>query len=245
MMDCGPLLQAIVNSFESFHKYFRINPMTQMSLPGLAFRAAFDHFDQTLPPIFTFSQPFNEIRELFRQNQFGGLVNVYHRMISIGGDRGPRNSRFAPNGCPYSYFLFLDFNSLYLYSQDQLLPLGPGVLWSKSGNYFTKKVMVSGVSRGQIEWLQWLQTQDICIDSTGRRVKIAHGMNGNEHVVSNRPVDGFFQKDGENYYLEYYGCRFHPGCCVPDAEIPNYAERRRMDEVKRQELEKDQFQISW
>ena len=139
-------------------------------------------------------------------------------------------------------YSFWDFNALYLYSQDQQLPLGPGILWEKSSiydsPYYTKRPMVTGVSRGQIEWLNYLQTQDICIDSNGVRQTIQTAMNVGEYKVNGKPVDGYMIKDGKQFFFEYYGCYYHPGCCVPDSKIRQAEKRRKLDNEKFQELSK-------
>ena len=51
----------------------------------------------------TFSPSFDFVREMFRENQYGGLVNIFHRQIVIGGD-GPAAAKIAPNGDEFSYF---------------------------------------------------------------------------------------------------------------------------------------------
>ena len=51
-----------------------------------------------------------EIRNLFHENKLGGLVNVSHRYIDTNNPKAPKAARIAPNGDPYSYFGFYDFN---------------------------------------------------------------------------------------------------------------------------------------
>ena len=236
MLDVVPLTKAIETSFSCFFNYFGNNPLLFRSLPALAFKAAFTLFDKSLPCVSSFCPSFDYIREIFRNNQYGGLTNIYHRQVCLGGD-GPPAAKFAPNGVPYSFFSFWDFNSLYLYSQDQELPLGPGVVWEKKSNkYFTKKPMAPGVSKSQIEWLMWIQTQPICVDSNGQRQRIQHAMNFGEHHINGRPVDGFMMKDGVPHFFEFFGCYFHPGCCVPDAIIKDAEKRRQTDLEKLKDM---------
>ena len=239
MLDVKPLAVAIENSFKSFYTHFEINPMSKKSLPSIAFAAAFKLFDQNMPYLTSFSHMFDETRQLFRSNQLGGLVNIYHRHVNIIDNEGPESTRIGPNGERYSYFSFWDFNSLYLWAQDQPLPLSPGLLWQKSSetsSRFTKRTMVQGVSRGQIEWLMWLQTEPICVDKDGIRQQIQHAYFQGEKDICEKPVDGYFTKDGEEYYLEYYGCQFHPGCCVPDHRIKNAEQKRMNDKAKQIEM---------
>ena len=37
LLDCRPLVDAILKSFEKFHEYFGVDPMVNMSLPSIAF----------------------------------------------------------------------------------------------------------------------------------------------------------------------------------------------------------------
>ena len=115
--------------------------------------------------------------------------------------------------------------------------MGPGLVWEKTKTkFYTKKPMVQGVSRAQIEWLTWLQTQPICIDSNGQRQRIQHAMNFGEHEINGRPVDGYMIKDGIQYFFEFFGCYYHPGCCVPDAIIKDAAKRRFTDLEKLKDM---------
>ena len=103
LLDVVPLTKAIEKSFATFVKYFHNNPMYYRSLPGLAFKAAFSMFDRKLPYVTTFCPAFEHIRQIFRNNQYGGLVNIFHRQIVLGGD-GPPAAKIAPNGEPFTYF---------------------------------------------------------------------------------------------------------------------------------------------
>ena len=175
MLDVVPLVKAIEKCFKTFYMYFRVNPMEKKSLPSIAFTAAFNLFDQSMPLVYSFQEKFDGIRQLFRDNQVGGLCNLFHRHINLEDQSGPINTRFAPNGQKFSYFSFFDFNSLYLWAQDQPMPLSPGLLWEKSpSQYYTKQPMTQGVSKSQLEWLMWLQTQPFCVDKTDQRQHIHH-----------------------------------------------------------------------
>ena len=59
---------------------------------------------------------------------------------------GSLASRIAPNGDLYTALLFLDFNAMYLWSQEQDLPLSPGLRWTLSNGYYTKKPLASNTS---------------------------------------------------------------------------------------------------
>ena len=238
MLDVVPLVSAIENCFKTFYQHFQVNPMEMKSLPSIAFSAAFNLFDQTMPYIYSFSQEFDSVRQLFRNNQIGGLVNIFHRHVNLVDQTGPLSSRFAPNGQQFSFFSFWDFNSLYLWAQDQPMPLTPGLLWEKTKYSFSKKPMTQGVSRSELEWLMWLQNEPFCVDKKGERQRITHAFYQGQKKVNGKPVDGWLEKDGKIYLLEFYGCRWHPDCCVSDEKIPQ-AEYRRLQDKKKQEEMKE------
>ena len=75
------------------------------------------------------------------------------------GTPGPPASKIAPNGDPYTSLLFLDFNSMYLWSQEQDLPLSPGLHWKLVDGRFRKEVMVGQVSFSAMQWLYYQQTK--------------------------------------------------------------------------------------
>ena len=64
---------------------------------------------------------------MFRENIMGGLVNVFSRYTELREDvSAPHNAKFAPNGDKFTKIIFLDFNALYLYAQNQEMPTTPG-----------------------------------------------------------------------------------------------------------------------
>ena len=79
LLDVVPLVHAIQNCFQSYAKYFNIDPMRYLSLPSIGFDAMYNLFDQNLPYVFSFSAIGDEIRQLFRDNVVGGLSTVFHR----------------------------------------------------------------------------------------------------------------------------------------------------------------------
>ena len=240
MLDVVPLVLAIEKCFQTFYLHFRVNPMEKKSLPSIAFTAAFNLFDQSMPHVYSFQENFDDVRQLFRDNQVGGLCNLFHRHINLEDQSGPMNTRFAPNGHKFTYFSFYDFNSLYLWAQDQPMPLSPGLLWEKRTNqFYTKRPMTQGVSKSQLEWLMWLQLQPFCLDNNGQRQRIHHAFYQGEKKVSGLQVDGYLEKNGKVYFLEFFGCYWHSGCCVTDKKIgPRASERRFKDKRKLEELSK-------
>ena len=198
----------------------------------------FNALDPNLPLIWSFRN--NDVRKLFRENVLGGLSTVSHRHINLDDDpegKYPKSTQFAANGDLFKCVTFLDFNSMYLWSQQQNLPLSPGLNWTLYKGRFTKSVMRSGVSLGQLQWLYSLQESDLCIDKSGQRIQIQHEYHRGEHRENGFKFDGFFIKDGIKYYLEFNGCRYHPGCCVPDDDIKDAAKLRERWNRKKQYCE--------
>lgn len=203
LLDVRPLVTAITNSFTAFTHHFKIDPYTHLSLPSLAFKAMFRLYDDVLPLSYSFGD--DELRTLFRGSIIGGLTNVYHRHINLMDDTGPHNARFAPNGNKYTYVSFWDFNSMYLWSQYQQMPTTPGVEWIKNGTAFKKKVLSTDVSLGQLQWLNYVQQSELCLDADNNRIQIQHSFYRGEHQMGKYKCDGFFIKDGRKYFLEFNG----------------------------------------
>ena len=219
-LDVEPLVEALNNSFKKFHELFEIDPNMELSLPTVAFKAMFRLFDPSLPYCYTFDNQRSHIREQHRLNILGGLSSVYHRHIDLSGNTtGPINSRIAPNGDPYSHVLFVDFTryalnksnvhqyifSMYLYSQEQFLPCGPGIEWTCHKNQFKKSVMISQVSFVQMQWLFAMQETDICRDKNDNRIQIAHAYHQNEVVMNGHKPDGYAKVDGKHIFFEFLG----------------------------------------
>ena len=147
LSDCEPLVQSIENSFEKFRQFFSVEPLYHLSLPSMAHRAMFDNFENC-SLVFSFGKKANDIRELFRNNVLGGLCNIFHRHVSLTDSNTPPAAQFAANGERFSNILFLDFNSLYLKSQQQNIPTSPGLLWKLKGNHYTKSTLVYNIRFG-------------------------------------------------------------------------------------------------
>ena len=94
---------------------------------------------------------------------------------------------------------------MYLYSQEQDLPCGPGIEWTVQNNQFTKSVMVSQVSFVQIQWLMAMQATDICVDSSNNRVQMAHAYFQNEAEINGYKPDGYLKIDDSHIFFEFLG----------------------------------------
>ena len=236
-LDTGPMIDAITNSFTAFHKFFDVDPVANLTLPSIAYKSMFNQFDQSVPLAFSFSNRFDHVRRLFRENQVGGLTNVYQRDLNLHDDNGPWSALHAPNGDRYTYCGFWDFNSMYLYSQQMNMPLSPGIEWVFKNQKAHKKVMTNQISLGQIQWLNALQETALCLDKNGNKIQIEHAYYRGEKEVHGCKVDGFMIKDGIEYYFEFLGCYYHPDCCIPDEKIENAESKRSIWELKKRTLE--------
>ena len=230
--DVGPLVIALQNCFSKFYQYFNVDPSTRLSLPSIAFEAMFASFNKSLPYVASFTKD-SEVRRLFRNHVVGGVSNIYHRDIDLMGSDSPINARIAPNGDPYTSCIFLDFNSMYLWSQDQELPLGKGLHWKLDGKKYTKSHMSNQVSLKALQWLYMEQESVRCKDKYGNRVQMDHDYFQGEKTIFNSTVDGYAFIDGKHVVWEFNGCRWH-SCSKC---YPNWLEEASMEEIERK--------ISW
>ena len=218
--DVGPLVVALSNCFKKFHEFFGVDPLTKLSLPSIAFAASFSLFDQSLPYVSSFSKRSDEVRKLFRSNVIGGISNIYHRDIDLMGDQSPESARIAPNGDPFTSCLFIDYNSMYLWSQNQKLPLTPGLLWEMKNGKYIKSHMSSQISFKALQWIYMEQESDRCVDKNGNRVTIQHDYFQGEVTIFNSKVDGYAHIDGVHVVWEFNGCYWHKcSTCYPNLEL--------------------------
>ena len=123
-LDVDPLIQAVTKMSEAYYKHFQIDLFSKNSLPAISIDAMFQLHDKTLPYAYTFSE--QKVHEIFKQNVIGGITNVYKKHICLTDRESPRAAKYSPKGHRFTSCLFLDFNSMYLWSQGQHLPLTPG-----------------------------------------------------------------------------------------------------------------------
>ena len=85
------------------------------------------------------------------------------------------------------------------------MPLTAGIHWELKNEKCTKKVLMSGVSLGQVEYLTWLQQTNKLIDKAGNRCPIHHAYFQGEKIIDDYSIDGYYECDGEKVGLEYQG----------------------------------------
>ena len=95
--------------------------------------------------------------------------------------------------------------SLYVYAQDQLMPLGPGLQWTVKNKKFHKKIMLvqENSSFEALQWISWLESS--LKNKNGQSVTLDHAYHRGEKKIKQWKVDAFACVDGVNYYYEYHG----------------------------------------
>ena len=71
---------------------------------------------------------------------------------------------------------------MYLWSQQQVMPLSPGLHWISTERGFRKQVLQGQTSFSALQWLQYEQTK--------LKVKIQHAYHQGEKTVFGYRVDG-------------------------------------------------------
>ena len=169
----------------------------------------FSSYDTNSALSYSFSRKFSKVRELFRENLLGGLVNCFHRMTDLRKSaKVPFSAKIAPNGKPFTKIVFFDFNSLYLYCQELGFPTTPGIMWTPlRKNVFRKQIMSNGNSLSALQWLLYMnETDPDLIDSNGNRVSIQHQYDRGEYEIGGYTIDGHAIIDGKHLFYEFLGC---------------------------------------
>ena len=208
--DVDPFIRAIERQFAAFNNLFGVNLLSFISLPSVASKICYNLYEKS--SAFTWSFSDTELLISLRKSVVGGLSSVFHRMINTYDESGPISARFAKNGDPYTYFVFYDFNSLYLWCQGEELPVGPGIKWEKKDDKFTKKIMCTQTSFSAIQWLTYMQEYSDCLinDDGSRAVLQTYHFRGEKEINGFYP-DGYAEvvRNGKiiQVFLEFDGCR--------------------------------------
>ena len=146
------------------------------------------------------------------------------RDINLTSAAGPTASKIAPNGDVYTALLFLDFNAMYLWSQEQEMPLGPGLKWIKTTRGFKKVVLQGQTSFSAVQWLQYQQTK--------YAQQIHHSYHQGEKYVYGYLVDGYAVVDGVETVWEYNGCSYHGCPCIKHPTVKQKENQQKWIERK-------------
>ena len=195
-------------------------------------------FDPKLPYAYSLGSKGQEILELFRSTLIGGICNVYRRHINLENDDSPPNSRFSSTGERFTNFAFFDFNAMYCDSERQSMPLTPGILWEKEGQWYKKTLLLESksVSFPQLQWLYYMQAKEGW-DKNGNFIQMDHGYHRGEKRFMGYLPDGHLYKDGRHYFYEFLGCYHHAGCCIPNNQLrEGWQERKQFTDQKLHDL---------
>ena len=97
---------------------------------------------------------------------------------------------------------------MYLWSQQQNLPLSPGIVWTLFNGKFRKNILDPNGSLSSLQWLYYEQTK--------YNERIHHAYHQGEKTVYGCRVDGYAIINGIETVWEYNGCHFHGCPCIPN-----------------------------
>ena len=121
-------------------------------------------------------------------------------------EESPPAARFAPNGDRFSAAVMFDFNSMYLWSEEQSMPLTAGIRWLKNGAKYRKRYLGS---RGSFKAVQWIYYKQAQFDKQGRNIQIEHQYFRGEKIIDIEEksfhVDGYAVVDGVETIMEFNG----------------------------------------
>ena len=131
------------------------------------------------------------------------MLSFFRYIDLMSTQSSPRSARFAPNGDPYTSVVAYDSNSMYLWAQQQNMPLTPGLRWEKNKNgKFTKKILCPGNS---FKALQYLYYQQSLLDKKGAGVTIEHQYHQGEKWVYGCKCDGYVKIGKKEIVFEFNG----------------------------------------
>jgi len=186
------------------------------------------------------------------------MIILNFRDIDLMTETSPESARFAPNGSRYTALLFEDFNSMYLWSEEQDMPLTPGIRWLKNGSSFSKHSLAytHGSSFKSLQWIYYLQG---LFDQDGKNVIIQHKYYRGEKTIpmddTNYSADGYAIIDGVKTIFEFngmfihdfinfqnLGCRWH-GCTCIRKRTADVVKKAEQTNKRRIALEKEGYTV--
>ena len=82
LSDVLPASHAMISEFTILAEIFGIQPIVCYGLPSYSQRAMFKMLNPESPSCFSIAPQFEHLVKLFRDNTYGGIVNVYARHIT-------------------------------------------------------------------------------------------------------------------------------------------------------------------
>ena len=113
---------------------------------------------------------------------------------------------------------------MYLWSQQQVMPLSPGLHWIPTERGFRKQVLQGQTSFSALQWLQYEQTK--------LKIQIQHAYHQGEKTVFGYRVDGYAVVDGVETVWEYNGCNWHGCSCIENPTEKQLKQQQKWIERK-------------
>ena len=227
VQDCIILKQALQGFSRLFQSNLGINPLECITLPGMAEKVMWEHFDTKIGGAFSLAE--KEINLMIRQSSMGGLTAIIdgrHQEINVPiSERVYADKVYTvPNGDTIIEMQSYDYNNLYGSGMRDPMPVGHGIHYKlKDDGYFSWKPVYNPdkYSLDAIEWINYEQSKFLKRD--GSRHVIRHALNYGEVDIKGeesrtdsnlikhkiyRP-DGYVVVDGIHHFFEFDGCHVH------------------------------------
>lgn len=207
------LLQEIWRRYsDHFYWKFGVDVQDHMSLSQCAQTILYKNFPRFASPIVTFSEDYGWINRDIRKNLVGGLACCFTRHAQTFPDsKYPKSVYTAPNGDQLKYIIQEDVNSLYPTVMRYELPVGSGILYSKSeSGFFTPEILKKndGSNPSEISKL-WLDFMLKDFRKINKKVEIQSAFNGFERKIGKFKLDGFCILNDKTVGLDFFGCFYH------------------------------------
>lgn len=234
--DVEILADALAKYVSLFISNLGTNPLDYISLPGMAEAIMWSKFDQSVGGAYSIERA--EVAQMIREELMGGTVNILNSRhveinVPISDQVYAPEVYSVPNGSPITKLISFDFNNLYGHAMRMAMPVGPGILYDKVGDYFTWDPLMDSkkhkFSLESIEWLNMMESKFLNAD--GSRNVIHHAMNSGErefidHYIDSETgetrqkcynPDGYSFINGEHHFFEYDGCHYHR--CIHNCHV--------------------------
>ena len=242
--DVKILLTALENYVTLFIENLNINPLDFISLPGLAERIMWSKYDGRVGAPYSFAD--GKLNTEVRDGRTGGIVSILtNRHVIIGvlpSDRIHSDTVYTvPNGDMISELISYDFNNLYGHAMRMDMPVGPGIFYEKTGQFFTwEPLMDPRKKKYSFEAIEWLNKMEFDLrNPDGSRNVIKHAMNSGEREFKKTyhcPItgknklkvykpDGYALINGTEHFFEYDGCYDH--ICVYNCSVSRKSRRNK------------------
>ena len=227
LQDCIILKEALQGFSKLFQENLKINPLEYITLPAMAERVMWDHFDDKIGNAFSLAE--REINLMIRESSMGGLTAIIdgrHQEINVSRADRVHDAKVytTPNGATIVEMHSWDYNNLYGSGMRDPMPVGHGIHYKKKDNGIFSWKPVQNPDKYSLDSIEWLNyEQRNFLKSDGSRHVIRHAFNhgeveiraGETRTADNllkhkiyKP-DGFLEVDGTQHFFEFDGCHHH------------------------------------